>query len=287
MAAAICQFHQVGHCKFAVNCDKTHTPVTCDSFPCLDSECDRRHPIRCKYFDLYGRCRYAEQCSYLHFHGHDQAARTRNEIQMIVQEVAELKQKVETLRSDNERLVAELERCDRKVTMCCDDLLARVRVQDGKIKNIEEQAAVTRAMRGQEDNVTGISMKVDATSPAGGVREIVDKTGSKGGQVNPEKDFSCDQCSYKGTSRKGLKSHVTKKHRNFANDVKEMAEENEKVVNCPYCDYEPWFSRVIQPWEEIKQTDWEEIKQMVYEHIDEEHPGRSPRRRGAVSRSSS
>ena len=94
---------------------------------------------------------------------------------MIVQEVAELKQKVETLRSDNERLVAELERCDRKVTMCCDDLLARVRVQDGKIENIEEQAAVTRAMRGQEDKLTSltamISEKVDGTHQHAGDRE--------------------------------------------------------------------------------------------------------------------
>ena len=40
-----------------------------------------------------------------------------------------------------------------------------------------KQAAVTRAMRGQGDNVIGICKKVDATSPPGGVREIVDKTG--------------------------------------------------------------------------------------------------------------
>ena len=98
-------------------------------------------PPQMKYYNLYGRCRYAEQCSFLHYHGHDQAAKTRNEIQKIVQEVVELKQKVETLRSDNERLVAELERWDRKVTMCYDNLLARVRVQDGKI---EEQAAVMK-----------------------------------------------------------------------------------------------------------------------------------------------
>ena len=34
---------------------------------------------------------------------------------MIVQEMVELRQNVETLRMDNERMVAELERCDRKV----------------------------------------------------------------------------------------------------------------------------------------------------------------------------
>ena len=83
---------------------------------------------------------------------------------------------------------------------CCDDLLAHVKVQDKRNKKIEEQAAVSGAMRGQEDNVTRISKKVDATSQPAGVREIVDKTGSKkGGQGNPEEDFAFDQCSYMGT----------------------------------------------------------------------------------------
>ena len=133
---------------------------------------------------------------------------------------------------------------------------------------------MTRAMREQEDNVTGISKKVDVTSPAG-VRVIVDKTGSKGGQGNPEKDFSCDQRSYMGISRKGLKSHVTKKHRKVANEVKEMSEEGKHEGSCPYCDFETCFSRVIQPWEEIKQTDWEEVKQTISKHIHEKDPDRS------------
>ena len=72
---------------------------------------------------------------------------------------------------------------------------------------------MTRAMRGQEDNVTSqtavISEKVDATHQPAGGRESVDKSGS--GQDNPDKDFSCDQCNYMGKSRKGLKNHVTKK----------------------------------------------------------------------------
>ena len=48
--AAICQFYQYGHCKFGDLCVKTHTAVTCDSFPCQDNECPKRHPIMCKFF---------------------------------------------------------------------------------------------------------------------------------------------------------------------------------------------------------------------------------------------
>ena len=50
--AAICQFHQHGHCKFAAKCEKIHTSVTRDSFPCQDSDCLKRHPRMCKYYAM-------------------------------------------------------------------------------------------------------------------------------------------------------------------------------------------------------------------------------------------
>ena len=53
-------------------------------------------------------------------------------------------------------------------------------------------------------------------------------------QGNPEKDMR--------TSRKGLKSHITKKHRKVSNNVKEPAEGSENEASCPYCDFEPVFS---------------------------------------------
>ena len=64
----------------------------------------------------------------------------------------------------------------------------------------------------------------------------VDKLGSKkGGQGNPEKDFSCDQCSYMGRSRKGLKNHVIKKHRDPEATEGDAAQPNED--KCPFCSF--------------------------------------------------
>ena len=64
---AICQFHQHGHCKFAAQCVKIHTDVTCNSFPCEDRQCSKHHPRLCKYYATYGRCMFAERCSFLHY----------------------------------------------------------------------------------------------------------------------------------------------------------------------------------------------------------------------------
>ena len=104
--AAVCQFHQHGHCKFADKCDKIHTNATCDSFPCQDYECPKRHPRMCKYYALYGRCVYAERCSFLHFRfsGGEQTA--SHGVQAIEQEVYELREEVQNLRAEVKHMLS-------------------------------------------------------------------------------------------------------------------------------------------------------------------------------------
>jgi hypothetical protein len=104
--AAICQFHQHGHCKFADKCVKIHTSATCDSFPCQDIECPKRHPRMCKYYAMYGRCVYAERCSFLHFRfsGGEQTA--SQEVHAIEQEVYELREEVKHLRVEVKHMLS-------------------------------------------------------------------------------------------------------------------------------------------------------------------------------------
>ena len=104
--SVVCQFNQHGHCKFGSKCDKFHTIATCANFPCQqDSECNLRHPRLCKYFSAYGRCMFADKCSFLHYsfnRGHHHAA--SNGLQEIMQAVAEMKEEVKTLRLEVDRL---------------------------------------------------------------------------------------------------------------------------------------------------------------------------------------
>ena len=92
MTALICQFYQYEHCKFADRCNKTNTSVTCDSFPCLDNTCDKRHPRKCKNYEAYGRCQFAKRCSFipLSFSGHDTMA--SDVFHELVQEVKVMKE---------------------------------------------------------------------------------------------------------------------------------------------------------------------------------------------------
>jgi hypothetical protein len=178
MADKIGQFHQYGHCKFAESCDKTHTPVTCDSFPCLDSTCHKRHPRRCKFYDMYGQCRFAERCSFLHYNGCDQTA--NEEFQAIVQEVNKLRQEIETLREENERLRSE---ANARFKEHNDQNENNRRLLE-MIKDIKEEVDVDRVIRGHNDIMVEDDYR---TAQASGVREDGhgmgrrkgDKTGGK------------------------------------------------------------------------------------------------------------
>ena len=74
--AVICQFNKFGHCKFGLNCRQEHVNDICDEDSCDASDCLKRHPRPCKYFDLYRRCKFLDFCSFSHRnvenqHGHD------------------------------------------------------------------------------------------------------------------------------------------------------------------------------------------------------------------------
>ena len=103
--SVVCQYNQHGHCKFGSKCVKIHTVATCDNFPCSNSECNMRHPRLCNYFSAYGRCMFADKCSFLHYsfnRGHHHTA--SNGLQEIKQAVAEMREEVKTLRLEVDRL---------------------------------------------------------------------------------------------------------------------------------------------------------------------------------------
>ena len=99
--SVICQHNQYGHCKYGSKCDKFHTIATCNRFPCQDSECTMRHPRLCIYFSAYGRCMFADKCSFLHY--------TANKgIGEIMQAVAEMRLEVDRLGDVNRILMEKI-----------------------------------------------------------------------------------------------------------------------------------------------------------------------------------
>ena len=64
-AREICRYNKFGHCKYRSSCRNIHIEILCNIQNCKISSCEMRHPIMCKYFLQYGRCKF-DPCSYRH-----------------------------------------------------------------------------------------------------------------------------------------------------------------------------------------------------------------------------
>ena len=95
--------------KFGKNCEKFHTVDTCDSFPCPGIQrCNKRHPRLCQYFAVYGWCRFAAKCSFLHYSLSNSGHHTvSGEVQEVLQTMVELREEVITLKREVDRLASE------------------------------------------------------------------------------------------------------------------------------------------------------------------------------------
>ena len=70
-------------------------------------ECRKRHSELCQYFTIYGWCRFANKCSFLHFSlsiGRGGDHTTRDGIQEVVHAMGEVKNEIETLRLEVDML---------------------------------------------------------------------------------------------------------------------------------------------------------------------------------------
>ena len=66
MASAVCVHFQKGYCKFKGKCRHLHISELCSSSNCSSDSCQLRHPSNCRFFTLYGSCKYGIKCAYRH-----------------------------------------------------------------------------------------------------------------------------------------------------------------------------------------------------------------------------
>ena len=61
----VCKYFKFGHCKYRSCCRNRHVDVLCEDSSCNIMICEKRHPVICKFFSSYRRCKY-NPCSYKH-----------------------------------------------------------------------------------------------------------------------------------------------------------------------------------------------------------------------------
>ena len=95
----ICKFNQFGFCKFRGKCFNKHENEICrNRNECTDSNCNKRHPKKCRYFLQFGYCKFKDTCAYSHM------VDTNSKVEELEKEVADLKEERKNLKEEVDRL---------------------------------------------------------------------------------------------------------------------------------------------------------------------------------------
>ena len=105
----VCKFNQKGFCKFGDICRKHHVKEICSSSNCNTASCKLRHPRNCKFFTLFGSCKFNEDCAFKHTLSkshieikdlQDQFHILKNSITEMNQVISHLKKELESYKSE-------------------------------------------------------------------------------------------------------------------------------------------------------------------------------------------
>ena len=104
----LCKFNKFGHCKFSEKCKYLHVEAFCENKSCDIFSCDKQHPVTCKYFSFFGKCKFSP-CSYSHAKPFEieRMEKLEKTIKMNEKEIKELHSKVDVQKEK----ILELEKC--------------------------------------------------------------------------------------------------------------------------------------------------------------------------------
>ena len=106
MESNVCKFNQFGFCKFTINCRKQHIEIICDDENCEKITCEKRHPIECRFYNIYKRCKFGEFCRYKHCSKSTEESNTLNQK---IDHLENIVRNNKTVIDDLSRKIVELE----------------------------------------------------------------------------------------------------------------------------------------------------------------------------------
>ena len=209
MKQNVCSRNKYGYCKYGVKCRFKHTNELCVDKKCDVFACERRHPNPCRYYRDFGRCRFTTNCAYYHDNSISENSEKIKDIENKLKEIDKkdkknkptvtlgenVEKKLEAFEKDFDKKIERLENQIKKFSNIIDE-------QNSKVSNLEklledkERSIASLAKRVEEIENKPIEQKIE---------EINDK--------KQEVKFQCPDCGFKTDSEKGLKTHVTRKHK--------------------------------------------------------------------------
>ena len=148
----VCLFNMYGFCKFRETCHKTHFKEICEDESCETSNCFKRHPVKCKYFEIYNRCKFGSFCLFSH---------KTTDVKSL-DEVEELKVRNATLEKHVDKLENEIKVCNARL----ENLEEKIRHLENKVESVSETMRVVCEVTIKKaiENVTDMIFKQQDTT---------------------------------------------------------------------------------------------------------------------------
>ena len=169
----------------------------CSASQCSNMNCVLRHPIQCKYFSNYGRCKFEERCAYLHSY---QTAVDDNKIKELEKEIDIVKSKI----SETEILLFKLESFENRIK----SLEEKNAESISEIKNILEKNGIK--LQDLDQNFYILVHSVDDLEKSSKYLKHQFQILSDQSQ-----NVNCNLCGQGFSNEQTLRNHIQKNHATF------------------------------------------------------------------------
>ena len=232
-AETICIHHKYGHCKFSFTCRHHHVKDICFEKLCEITNCNRRHPKPCKYFDQYQRCKFGEFCSFSHeirTHESDDITNMKEKLSKFENDISERDLEIdilkEKLRNVEEKLDKTLESIKTVIDIVVKEALdvftkTVAKQQDEAEKRSEtifktfqnQISSITDLLRTSTNN---LSSSHPGYPPVRVEHQPLQLDHAKNHETSPQPTqsrYQCDLCGKSFGSDRALKNHARKDHK--------------------------------------------------------------------------
>ena len=230
MKTKICRYNKFGYCRYADKCHFRHHNVICVNKKCNVFDCDMRHPVVCKYFINFKRCRFTS-CAYKH--------NTVNDVDALVEKIGKVESrltevqngeeakeiekklaafekkyegKTEALEKRNEGKIDKIEKQLQK------KLEALENSYEAKIEHLEKQLKTMASHVSEKDSlILSLKKQVEVfenklTKHEKETKNLKSKFEKFEMAAKKEELIQCPDCDFVASSKQGLKVHVKRKH---------------------------------------------------------------------------